>query len=142
MPEDSVIAPEFRNKEGVEWGVGVFAIEKGMVRRFAQAIGDPNPLWQSEAPPTLILTVGGEQFGQLITPIFPKGLLHGSTELECYQPVRPGDKIAVTVKLASLRERQKTAFATFEITYTNQQGQVVARCQQTMVGYEMEKASA
>ncbi len=153
MTEDSPIADELRDKTGVEWEVGVYEIEKGMIRRFAQAIDDPNPIWRDEeyarqsqyggivAPPTFIVTIGGEQFGEkLITPMFQDGLLHGSTELEFFQPIRPGDKITVTGKIASIRERSQMAFVTFEITYTNQRHGLVAKCQQTMIGYQTEKA--
>ena len=68
--------------------------------------------------------------------MFRDGLLHGSTELECFQPVRPGDEITVTAKIASIRERSQMAFVTFEISYTNQKRELVARCQQTMIGYK------
>jgi len=158
MAENSLITDEFRNKIGTEWEVGVYEIEKGMIQRFAQAIDDPNPLWHDEeyarksrygsiiAPPTFIATIGGEQFGQkVIAPLFRDGLLHGSTELECHQPIRPNDRITVTVKLTNIRERQgsrsgKMMFATFDITYKNQRDELVARCQQTMIGYETERA--
>jgi len=151
MAEDSLITDDFRGKIGVEWEVGVYEIEKGMIQRFARAIDDPNPIWRDEeyarqsqyggiiAPPTFIVTIGGEQFGQqVIAPLFRDGLLHGSTELECYQPIRPDDRITVTVKLANVRERQssKMAFVTFDITYRNQRDELVAKCQQTMIGYE------
>ncbi len=77
--------------------------------------------------------------------MFRDGLLHGSTELECYKPVRPGDRITVTVKLTNIRERQgsrsgKMAFVTFDIAYRNQKGELVAKCQQTMIGYETKRA--
>ncbi|MFQ6121870.1 MAG: MaoC family dehydratase [Dehalococcoidales bacterium] len=157
MAENSPITDEFKDKLGVERELGVYEVEKGMIRRFAQAIDDPNPLWQDEeyakqsqyggiiAPPTFIVAIGGEQFGQLLTQIFPKGLLHGSTELECYQPTRPGDKIAVTVRIANIRERLgrrsgKMTFVTFDLSYRNQRGKLVAKCQQTMIGYETERA--
>jgi len=158
MTENSLLNDEFRDKIGAEWEVGVYEVEKGMIRKFARAIDDPNPLWQDEeyarqsqyggiiAPPTFIVTIGGEQFGEkVIASLFRDGLLHGSTELECYQPIRPGDKIAVTVKLANVRERQgsksgKMMFVTFDITYRNQRNELVARCQQTMIGYETERA--
>ncbi len=39
---------ELKSKIGVEWPPLVYEIEKGMLRRFAQAVGDPNPLWQDE----------------------------------------------------------------------------------------------
>jgi len=140
MIENPIISNEFKDKIGVEWELGVYEIEKGMIRRFAQAIDDSNPLWDTTAPPTFIVTIGGEQFGQqIITPMFPEGLLHGSTELECYQPVRPGDEITVIGKIANIRERSKMAFVTFDITYTNQRRELVARCQQTLIGYETGK---
>jgi acyl dehydratase len=72
-------------------------------------------------------------------------VLHGSTELECYQPVRPSDRITVKAKVAGIRERQgrrsgKMVFVTFEMTYINQRNKLVARCQQTMIGYETGRA--
>ena len=141
MTENPIISDEFKNKAGVEWELGVYEIEKGMIRRFARAIDDPNPRWDTMAPPIFIVTIGGEQFGEkVITPMFQDGLLHGSTELECYQPVRPGDKITVTGKIAGIRERNRMAFVTFEISYTNQKHELVAKCQQTMIAYQTERA--
>jgi acyl dehydratase len=140
MAENPIISDEFKNRIGVDWQLGVFEIEKGMIWRFARAINDPDPRWETIAPPLFIVTVGGEQFGQELMTMFRDGLLHGSTELESYQPVRPGDKITVTGKIAGIRERSQMAFVTFEITYSNQKGEMVARCQQTMIGYKIEKA--
>jgi len=139
MAERPIIAEELKHKIGQEWVLGEFEIEKGMVQRFVRAVGDPNPRWESIAPPFFIVTVGGEQFGQQLVAMFPDGLLHGSTELECHKPVRPGDRITVTGKITNVRERSRMAFVTFEITYTNQQRELVARCQQTMIGYQTEK---
>ena len=155
MTGGSPISDELRDRTGVEWELGVYEIEKGMIQRFVRAIDDPNPLWQDKeyagkskyggiiAPPTFVVTIGGEQFGQVIASLFHDGLFHGSTELECYQPVRPGDRIAVSAKVADIRERQssrsgKMAFVTFDITYRNQKQELVAKCQQTMIGYQTE----
>ena len=140
MTTGPLIPDEFKSKIGEPWELGVYEIEKGMVRHFARAIDDPNPRWDTMAPPTFIVTLGGEEFGQQLMTMFRDGLLHGSTELECYQPVRPGDSITVNGKIASIRERSQMAFVTFEITYTNQKRELVARCQQTMIGYQTEKA--
>jgi len=141
--EKPIISPEFRDKAGAGWTLGEYQVERGMIKRFVKAIGDPNPRWEGQAPPTFILTIGGEEFGQrIIAPMFPSGLLHGSTELECLAPVRPGDEITVTGKIAAIRERpsSKMAFVTFEITYQNQRHELVARCQQTMIAYAPEGA--
>lgn len=151
MAEDALDIEELRDKIGVEREVGVYEIEKGMIRKFSLAIDDPNPLWQDEeyaresqhgsiiAPPTFIPTIGFERIEQELTSL-SSTLLHGSTELECYQSVRPGDKITVTSRLANIRELQgkgtsKTAFVTFELTYKNQRQELVAKCRQILIGY-------
>ncbi|MBE9482075.1 MAG: MaoC family dehydratase N-terminal domain-containing protein [Chloroflexi bacterium] len=141
-----------RSNIGVEWEPVVYKIEKGMIRRFVQAIDDPNPLWQNEeyarksryggivAPPTFILTIGFEEIQQQILASIPSGtILHGDTTLECYQPIKPGDVITATTKITNIRQRQgekgKTAFISFEITYMNQKQEPVANCRQMVVSY-------
>ena len=119
MAEESLITDEMRSKIGVESEPEVYEVTKEMIQRFIQATGDSNPLWQDEeyarkskyggiiAPPTLIPTVGFEQMQQQRVALMPKGAgLHASTELECYQPVKAGDTIIVTPKIADVRERQ------------------------------------
>ena len=138
MSEKPVIAEEYRAKVGLELDFGTYEIEKSMVQRYVRAIGDTSPRWDSVAPPAFIVTVGGEEFGRHVMAMFTDGLLHGATELECYQPVKPGDKIKVTGKIAGIRERSTMAFVTFDISYTNQKQATVARCQQTLIGYDTE----
>ena len=141
MSEKPVIADEFRNKIGAELDFGVHEVEKNMIRRFTRAIDDPNPRWETTAPPTFILSVGGEQFGhQVVMSMFPQGLLHGATELECCRPVKAGDRIKVSAKIANIRERSQMAFVTLDIAYTNQNNELVAKCRQTLIGYETEGA--
>jgi len=151
MTEDSLNIDDLRGKIGVEWEPGVYEIEKGMLRRFVQAIDDPNPLWRNEeyarksryggivAPPTFVLTIGFEQIQQILASIPAGTILHGDTALECYQPIRPGDVITATTKITNIRERQgekgRTVFMTFEITYINQRQELVARCRQMIVSY-------
>ena len=155
MVEDSLITEELRSKIGIESAPEVYEIEKGMIRRFVLAIDDPNPLWQDEeyarksryggiiAPPTFVLTIGFDELQQVLESIPYGGLLHGSTELECYQPVRPGDIISVTTKITNIRERQdrkmgKMVFVTLDVTYKNQRQELVAKCQQMIIGYKIE----
>ena len=151
MAKDSLDIEGLRDKIGVEWQAGVYEIEKGMIQRFVRALDDSNPLWQDEeyareskyggiiAPPTFILTVGYDQFQQQMTDSMG-ARLHGGTELECYQPVRPGDIITITTKVANMREREgsklgKMVFVTFELTYKNQRQELVAKCRQMLIGY-------
>jgi len=155
MVEGSSGIEELRSKIGVEGEPEVYEIEKGMVRRFVQAIGDPNPLWQDEdyarksryggivAPPTFILTVGFELIGRVLTSPSSTTLLHGSTELECYQPVRPGDVVTASPKIANARERQgkkgRMVFITVDITYKNQRQELVAKCRQMVITTELKE---
>ena len=156
MVEDSLITEELRSKIGIESEPEVYEIEKRMIRRFVLAIDDPNPLWQDEeyarqsrygsiiAPPTFVLTIGFDELQQPVLKSIPSGgILHGSTELECYQPVRAGDIISVTTKIANIRGRQdrkmgKMVFVTLDITYKNQRQELVAKCQQMIIGYKIE----
>ena len=155
MAEDLLISEELRNKIGVESEPEEYEIEKGMIQRFAQAIDDSNPLWQDEeharkssygaiiAPPTLMPIIGFEQSQHILASVSSEAVLHGGTELECYQPVRVGDTITVTNKPVDLRERQrgkmgKMVFMTLERTYKNQSQELVGKCRQTFISYKSE----
>jgi acyl dehydratase len=147
----SRLIEKLRLKAGKEWELGVYQIEKGMIRRFAQAINDPNPLWQDEeftkegepgtiiAPPTFISTIGFEQIEHMLTEDPSVTILHGGTKLECYQPVRSGDRITATARIANVREmKSKTGIRTFIIFNTrfeNQRQELVAECRQTVISY-------
>lgn len=142
MSGASLDLERLRGKLGVEWEPHSYPIERGMISRFVQAVGDPNPLWRGGniAPPTFVLAIGLEQFNQDLLSIAPfKTLLMGSTELECYQPIKTGDVINVVFKMTSLRERKgkmgRMAFMTFDSTYKNQNQGLVARCRQMVIGY-------
>jgi acyl dehydratase len=142
MAEGSLDIDRLKNKLGVGWEPRSYPIEREMVRRFARAIGDPNPLWQDGviAPPTFVLAIGFEQFVDELMSLASFGtVLMGGTELECYHPIRLGDVITVVFKISGLRERQgkmgKMAFMTFDSTYRSQGQELVAKCRQMVIGY-------
>ncbi|MES0328713.1 MAG: MaoC family dehydratase N-terminal domain-containing protein, partial [Dehalococcoidales bacterium] len=66
-------------------------------------------------------------------------VLHGSTELESYQLLRPGDVITVSARIAKVRQRQGkmglSRFVTFEISCRNQRNEPVASCRQMAIVY-------
>ena len=152
MAADASNIEALKAKIGVEREVGTYEIEKGMIRKFARAIGDANPRWQDEAnavnrqygnataPPTMMLTIGLGQIEQELAVLPSMAILHGSTEMECHQAVKAGDNISVTIKLANLRERSgrdnsTMVFMIFELIYKNQRQDLVATCRQTLIGY-------
>ena len=133
---------KLKGKVGVAWKPREYPIEGEMIRRFARAVGDQNPLWKDGdiAPPTFTLSIGFEQFVDDLMKLTPfNTVLMGSTEIESYQPMKRGDTITVVFKISNLRERKgqmgPMAFMTFESSYKNQEGEPVARCRQMVIGY-------
>ena len=141
MSEEPVISDELESLLDDEFGPEVYEIEKGMVRKFAEAIGDPNPLWQRVTPPTFpAALVPTELLHKLFAAKCPlTRFLNGANELEYYQPINVGDTISVQAKLERLRKMEGkegvTLFMITEATYTNQKGEVVARGKNTYIRY-------
>ncbi len=141
MAETSAITDEIKNLLNVEFGPEVYDIEKGMVSKFAAAIDDPNPLWQKIAPPTFPTALELNNLFQAVWTVkCPLSrFLNGGNELEYYQPIKIGDTISVTGKLADVRERQGRTggmlFMNMELTYKNQKGEVVVRGRNTIIRY-------
>ena len=155
MADESLITEELKKKIGVEGKPRVYEVEKGLIRQFARAIEDPNPLWQDEefarktkygglvAPLALVIALGWEDFQAEGPRADVKNIagLHGGTELEWYRPIKAGDKITITNTLVDARERDskrlgKMAFMTYERAYKNQNGELVARCRQLVIVYK------
>jgi acyl dehydratase len=127
-----------------------YEVERGAIRRFADAIGDTNPIFNSEhdardtrfggmiAPPTF--------YRSLLAPVPEVKLemptargLDGGSDWEYFKPVRPGDRITVQTKIADLRESEgrlgPMVFTTTETSYTNQFGELCALQRSTGIRY-------
>ncbi len=141
MSEEPIISEELEGLLNVEFGPEVYEIEKSMVRKFAGAIDDPNPLWQQVAPPTFpAALVPTRLLHKLLNAECPLNrILNGASELEYYQPIKVGDVISVTAKLEKLRKMEgkegATLFMIMEVAYKNQKGEVVARGKNTYIRY-------
>ena len=151
MTEESVITEELKNMVGVEAEPEVFEVEKGHIRRFAEAVGDPNPLWQDEAyarksrygsiisPPMFLQDEGKNKFADRLMEIISPdhGFLNGGVDIDYYEPMIPGDTITTRPKLADLYEKQgktgKLLFMVVEVTFTNQRGKLVAISHNTFI---------
>ena len=141
MDEEPVISEELQSLLNVTFGPEVYEIEKGWLKRFAEAIGDPNPRWLREATPTFPAVLLPTE---LIHRLFNARtrltrLLNGASELEYYAPIAAGDVISVTGSLTRLRQTQgkegTTLFMFTEVTCTNQRGEVVVRGKNTYIKY-------
>ncbi len=127
-----------------------FEVERGKIREFAAAIGDPNPLYQDVAaaqaagyadlplPPTFPTTFGlwgkraaniDEAAEDLGFP--PARVLHGEEEYTYLAPIYPGDTVTGLRRLVEVQEKQGKLglmeIATLETVYHNQHGQEVLR---------------
>ena len=126
---------DLKTNAGQPWLTLTYTIERGMVQRFIEAVGDENPRWQGkkpEAPPALLLTIGFERVISMLLSL-PEAVLHGSTELECFEPVKVGDVITVSARVSSVRERLPVTFINLELEQRNQKGVLVARCKQLAI---------
>ena len=141
MREKSVISEELESLLNVKFGPDVYEIEKGMVRKFAEAIDDPNPAWQEVTPSTFpAALVPTELLHRLFNAKTPlTRLLNGTSDLEYLQPIRVGDVISVTGKLTRMRQvagqEGPTLFMFTEATWTNQRGEVAVRGKNTYIKY-------
>lgn len=114
-------------------------VEKGAIRKFAEAIGDPNPIYRDEeyakttrfgriiAPPTFSRTfdygeISGLKFKQ-------EGLIHGEQQFEYFRPVFAGDVLYCSTKLADAYEKEgklgRMIFLVYEQKAVNESGETV-----------------
>jgi acyl dehydratase len=129
-----------------------YDVERGAIRRFAEAIEDRNPLFNDEhaarasrfggmiAPPTFCRSMGSPIPDVRISALGQsfRGL-DGGSEWEYFQPIRPGDRITVQTRLVDLRESEgrlgPMIFITMETTYTNQFGELCVTQRSTGIRY-------
>ena len=119
-------------------------VEKGHIKRFAEAIGDPNPLWSDEssggiiAPPTFLRIMITEAPTPPELAPFPQ-MLDGGSEWTYMEPVKPGDVITAVTRFASVNQRSiavgPAVFLLLETEYTNQRGESVAKQRNTLIRY-------
>ena len=139
----------------------IMEVEKGAIKRYADAIGDYNPLyWDDDyaknsrydsiiAPPGFfgwptkwitVMPISSELYGEARAVLVQIGygrVLDGGVEYEFLCPVRAGDALAAVEKIADISEREgktgKMVFMTLETTYTNQNGDLAAKARSTII---------
>ena len=139
-----------RQAIGLESAPVTMEVEKGHILRFAEAIGDPNPIYSDEAaarktgygglvaPPTFLRSVRGVNLELPFELSFSRRL-DGGSDWEYFQPVRAGDRITAVARIAELTERSGRlglmVFMTTVTTYSNQFDEVVATQTNTLIAY-------
>jgi acyl dehydratase len=125
-------------------------VEKGHIRRFAQAIGDDNPLYHDQehakrsrygaiiAPPTFPTVFGfeGERVLEGLDINYAR-LLHGEQEYEYFAPIRAGDIIRFNTTITDVTEKEGKSgtmdIITTEMTGHNQDNEKVFIGRSTVV---------
>jgi len=147
----SVITDSLRAAIGKDSEPITHLVEAGAIRRFADAIGDPNPIYRDEyiaenssyggivAPPTFLRLFRPSP----AIPEFPNpyaNVLDGGSQWEYFDKVRPGDRITVTVRLIDLYEREGSLgnmlFVVRENRFVNQANILVALDRDTEIYYQ------
>ena len=153
MSQESAITRGMRDAIGVESEPASHEVEKGAIIKFAEAIGDANPVFNDEqvarltryggliAPPTFFRSMpAGPMKAQVQSPY--GAALDGGSEWEYFEPVRCGDRITVTTKIADIFERQgrlgNMLFFIRETRYVNQFGKIAATQRSTGISYQPE----
>jgi acyl dehydratase len=128
-------------------------VERGAIRRWADAIDDPNPLYYDVeyakssgygeiiAPPGFFgWPVKGKGFREIVEDVtehmaeagYPL-LLDGGMEYEFYVPIHAGDILVASTLVRDISEMGGTMVAILETTYLNQNGDKVALRRKTLV---------
>lgn len=135
-----------------------FEVEKGMIGRFAIAIGDSNPIYFDEefarktiyggiiAPYTFLFewnhhrhsVLSPEERRSLFKELKPQPrFLRGGNEYEIIRPVRPGDiitsKSRITEAYEKLGKSGPLIFAVCENKYYNQKQEVLGKTKDTYI---------
>lgn len=141
-----------QNAAGKSFAPYQFDVERGKIREFADAIGDPNPVYRDRkaaadaglpgipAPPTLLRTFLYE------TPDAKNALgvkdwsyiVHGEQEFEYLAPVVAGDVLTAHDRIVSVTEKASKRAGTLQIgvietTFVNQRGEKVQVARRTLV---------
>ena len=147
MSEEPAGLRELKSMVGVEGRPFVVEVDKTTIRRFVEAVGDGNPLWQGGqgktmlAPPYLFcasMISGRATWPETPWP-FKRGV-DGGAEWEIFEQVKLGDTITSVTRLSDISEREgrsgKMYLVTAETTHRNQTGAVVGKSRSTIIGFD------
>src|SRR5256885_3268059 len=126
-----------------------YEVSREMIRKFADAIGDPNPAYRDAeaakalghpdviAPPTF-LTVLGFRLG--VGPVGDPDLglnyalvVHGEQRYVHHRPVRPGDVLSATTTIEDIRDAGKNELMKMRMDITAADGELVCEAYNLVV---------
>lgn len=122
-------------------------VERGAVRKFAEAIADPNPLYTDEA------AAKASRYGRLLAPpTFPRtfdygeieglalpaaGLIHGEFRVDYERPLFVGEEVLCSMQLKDSYDKESRrgllGFLIFERTGESPAGEIIFTTQDIVV---------
>ncbi|HZH04678.1 MAG TPA: MaoC family dehydratase N-terminal domain-containing protein, partial [Myxococcaceae bacterium] len=124
-------------------------VEKGAIRRFAEAVGDFNPIYYDEeyarasgyptivAPPTFPASFHSAADLRELLGVGIKSLLHAEQAFEYERPILAGDRIFVSTRVADVLEKPgpsgKMDVAVIEDEGRDEAGNLVFKARRTLV---------
>jgi acyl dehydratase len=117
MPDQPLID---RSLIGAASAPETFEIERGAIRKFAEAIGDDNPAYLSgDIAPVTFPTTFRVRIPGLNVP--PARVLHGGEEYSYVRPIRAGDRITCVRRIVDTFVKQGGS-GTLNFLVTEQEG--------------------
>ncbi len=131
--------------KGKEYAPFTVTVERGKIKEFARAIGDPSPFYLDDAvgrasewgdivaPPTFVTTFRDEKAdtGSMLADLGVDigRILHGEQEFEHYKPIRPGETYLCRSRVTDIYEKTgrsgAMAFVVREMTVTDGENEIV-----------------
>ncbi|USG63372.1 MaoC family dehydratase N-terminal domain-containing protein [Brevibacillus ruminantium] len=126
------------SRTGIRFEPFTFTIEAGKVKEFAQAIGDPNPVYQtgSRVPPTFATVIefwGSQVPLEQALRLDMKKVLHASQEYEYLGTLAVGDQITCYGEVTKAYTKAGMNFVVVEQKYQNERGEVVLISRSTII---------
>ncbi len=124
-------------------------VEKGAIRRFAEALGDYNPIYYDEeyarasgyptivAPPTFPASFHSAADLRELLGVGIRSLLHAEQAFDYERPILSGDRIYVSTRVSEVLERLGPAgrmdVAVIEDEGRDEEGNLVFKARRTLV---------
>jgi acyl dehydratase len=130
-------------------GSRTFEVGREHIRRFAQAIGDTNPIYTDVdaakaaghpdvvAPPTFLTTIGMSLSGGPISDpdlgLNYAMVVHGEQRFVHHRPVRPGDVLAAKTTIENIRDAGANELMQMRMDITDASGELVCEAYNLVV---------
>ncbi len=135
--------------KGKEYQEVEFAVERDRVLQFADAIGEDDPIYRDPeaakaagyddqlAPPTFVTAMQIMTSGQVVMDqelgLNYTLVVHGEQEYDWRRPVRVGDKLRATPRIADIYARGPNEFLVIEAEIKDQSGETVVVARSTLL---------